>query len=280
MMWEACSDRVERAGGRVDLRSRVIELRHDGTSITEVLVECDGVVRAQPVGHVISTMPIRHLVRALTPALPAPVRSAADRLKYRDFLTVALILDRAELFPDNWIYVHDPAVRVGRIQNFKNWSAEMVPDPERTCLGLEYFCSHGDDLWQMSDAALVALGERELQAIGLLQGAHVVDATVMRVRKAYPVYDDGFVKALAEVRAATEGLSNLQLVGRNGMHKYNNQDHSMLTARLAVRNLFGERHDLWAVNADEEYHEEQDLRALAAAQPLVPRRISPRMEGS
>ena len=266
MMWDACRDRIEAAGGRVELGARVVELQHDGTRVhTAVVADRDGARRTQPASHVISTMAVKHLVRGLTPAAPPDVRASADRLKYRDFLIVALIVDRESLFPDNWIYVHDPSVRVGRIQNFKNWSPDMVPDPSLTCLGLEYFCAEGDDLWRMRDADLIALGTREVDAIGVLQGVH----------KAYPVYDDGFVAALASVREWTARLTNLQLVGRNGMHKYNNQDHSMLTARLAVRNLFGERHDLWAVNADEEYHEEEDLRALAASQPLVPRRIAP-----
>ena len=150
----------------------------------------------------------------------------------------------------------------------------MVPDPSLPCLGLEYFCSEGDDLWSMSDADLITLGTREIEAIGISGGARVIDATVMRALKAYPVYDETYERALADARTVTDGFSNLQLVGRNGMHKYNNQDHSMLTARLAVRNLFGEQHDLWAVNADEDYHEEQDMRALAASQPLVPRRIT------
>src|SRR5262249_31429928 len=202
-----------------------------------------------------------------------------SRLKYRDFLTVALIVDQAEVFPDNWIYVHDPSVRVGRVQNFKNWSPEMVPDPRLTCLGLEYFCSRGDALWSMDDASLVALATREIAAIGLVSAARVVDATVMRVLQAYPIYDTGYRKALDGVRAWMDRFANLQLVGRNGMHKYNNQDHSMLTARLAVQNLFGARHDLWAVNADEEYQEESDARALANSQPLVPRRISSATDG-
>jgi protoporphyrinogen oxidase len=281
MMWEACRDRIEAAGGRVELGARVVELQHDGSRVqAAVVADKDGARRTQPASHVISTMAVKHLVRGFAPATPADVRASADRLKYRDFLTVALIVDRASLFPDNWIYVHDPSVRVGRIQNFKNWSPDMVPDPSLTCLGLEYFCSEGDDLWRMRDDDLIALGTREVAAIGLLQGARVVDATVLRVHKAYPVYDDGFAAALARVREWTSRLTNLQLVGRNGMHKYNNQDHSMLTARLAVRNLFGEHHDLWAVNADEEYHEEEDLKALAASQPLVPRRIAPSTERS
>ncbi len=274
MMWEACRDRIVCAGGRVQLDSRVVEIRRTDTEVTHVVVESHGARVCLPVSHVISTMPVKHLMRALTPAVPAAVRASSDRLKYRDFLTVAMMFDRANLFPDNWIYVHDPSVRVGRIQNFKNWSPDMVPDPAVTCLGLEYFCTEGDDLWTMTDESLVALAACEVDSIGISRGARVVDATVARVPKAYPVYDETYDRALADVRTVTDRLANLQLVGRNGMHKYNNQDHSMLTARLAVRNYFGERHDLWAVNADEEYHEEEDLKALAATQPLVPRRVT------
>jgi protoporphyrinogen oxidase len=273
MMWEACRDRIERGGGRVELGARVVELRHDGNRVHGVLVERNGERRLQPASHVISTMPVRHLVSRMSPPAPPGAQSAGDRLRYRDFLTVALIVDEPRVFPDNWIYVHDPSVRVGRVQNFKNWSPEMVPDPAFTCLGLEYFCSSGDDLWSMDDEALVALAARELDEIGLVRADRIVDGTVVRVNKAYPVYDGGYREALAEVRAWIAGFSNLQTVGRNGMHKYNNQDHSMLTAHLAVENLLGERHDLWSINADEEYHEAAEVRALAASQPLVPRRV-------
>jgi len=274
MMWEVCRDRIVDAGGRIELDSRVVELRHDGSAITHVTIESAGGRTIQAASHVISTMPVKQLIHALKPEPPERARASTDRLKYRDFLTVALILDHADLFPDNWIYVHDPAVRVGRIQNFKNWSPDMVPDQSRTCLGLEYFCTEGDDLWTMDDGQLIALAAREVESIGISRGARVVDATVARVQRAYPVYDETYECALADARSVTDPIGNLQLVGRNGMHKYNNQDHSMLTARLAVRNYFGERHDLWAVNADEAYHEEQDLKSLAAAQPLVPRRIA------
>ncbi|HJZ77629.1 MAG TPA: NAD(P)/FAD-dependent oxidoreductase [Vicinamibacterales bacterium] len=273
MMWETCRDRIESRGGRVALGAAIVEIQHDGTRVTAVVTGANGSRRVQPASHVISTMPVRHLVSSLTPAAPVTVRDASCRLKYRDFLTVALIVDQPAVFPDNWIYVHDPSVRVGRVQNFKNWSPDMVPDARFTCLGLEYFCSRGDDLWRMDDPDLVALATREIAAIGLVAPNRVVDATVMRVHKAYPVYDDGYRDALADVRRWLDRFSNLQLVGRNGMHKYNNQDHSMLTARLAVQNLFGGRHDLWAVNADEAYHEEADARALAGSQPLVPQRV-------
>jgi protoporphyrinogen oxidase len=293
MMWEECRDRVVAAGGRVVLGTRVTELRHDGARIVAAVVEAGGVTREEPVSHLISTMPVRHLVRSMVPAAPARVRQAADRLKYRDFLTVALIVNQADVFPDNWIYIHDPSVRVGRVQNFKNWSPEMVPDQALTCLGLEYFCSEGDELWRMSDAALVELARREIVAIGLVRPGLIVDATVMRVFKAYPVYDDGYVEALETIREWLARFDNLQLIGRNGMHKYNNQDHSMLTAMLAVRNLLGERHDLWEVNADEEYHEQEarrgspeaaglaaDVGSLAGTQPRVPRSIPVRQRES
>jgi len=279
MMWEACRHRIERAGGRVTLGSRIVGVQHDADRVTSVVVEQSGERRRQPASHVISTMPVRHLVKAMSPVAPRDVQAAADRLKYRDFLTVALIVNQASVFPDNWIYVHDPSVRVGRIQNFKNWSPEMVPDPRLTCLGLEYFCSQGDELWSMDDADLVALATREVETIGLVRPGRVIDATIMRVHKAYPIYDDGHVTALARARAWLARLANLQLVGRNGMHKYNNQDHSMLTALLAVENVCGARHDLWTINADEAYHEEADVRALARSQPLVPQRIPSRERG-
>ena len=256
MMWEAFRMAVVAQGGEIGLESRVTRLVHDGERI--VTVEGMGGSRpfAWPVSRVISTIPLRHLVHALDPPPPRAVRDAADRLKYRDFLTVALIIDEPALFPDNWLYVHDESVRVGRIQNFKNWSPAMVPDQTKTCLGMEYFCNEGDDLWSMADHGLLALATRELAAIGLAAPAKVVDGKVVRMPKAYPVYDEGYPEALAVVRGYLERFANLQAVGRNGMHKYNNMDHSMLTAILAVRNIFGERHDLWAINVDDDYLEE------------------------
>jgi len=169
---------------------------------------------------------------------------------------VVLIVKQPNLFPDNWIYIHEPNVRVGRIQNFKNWSPEMVPDPQMTALGLEYFSTVGDDLWQMSDVDLIALGKREMDTIGLVNSADVVDGTVVRQLKAYPVYNSTYAGFLDTIKNYLADFTNLQTVGRNGLHKYNNQDHSMLTAMLAVRNLQGERHDVWNVNTERSYHEE------------------------
>ncbi len=226
----------------------------------------------------ISSMPIRELLEALDPAPPEPVRRAAADFNYRDFLTVAVIVTGRGLFPDNWIYVHDAAVKVGRIQNYNNWSPEMVPDPETTCLGLEYFCFEGDSLWRTPDAELIELARRELGLLGLADPSCIVDGTVLRIGKAYPVYDGVYRRGLAAVREFLETVPNLQLVGRNGMHRYNNQDHSMLTAMLAARNVLGARYDLWQVNVDADYHEqgppltEEELKAMDASQPLVPRR--------
>jgi protoporphyrinogen oxidase len=279
MMWEAFRDDVERHGGRVHTTTRVAALRHRGGRITAVqVVDRDGTRREEPLDHLISSMPVRELMAALVPAVPAEVRRAADALRYRDFITVALVVNREQVFPDNWIYVHEPQVKVGRIQNFKNWSPEMVPDQSQTCLGLEYFCFEGDGLWTSPDEALIALGVRELAQIGLVQPDEVIDGVVVRVPKAYPVYDQAFEAHLATIQEYLGGFDNLQLVGRNGMHKYNNQDHSMVTAMLAVENIFGANHNLWAVNADAEYHEEtrSDLAPLASTQPRVPRSLPSR----
>jgi protoporphyrinogen oxidase len=277
MMWEAFHAEVERHGGRVERHAEVVRLAHQDGAITSVTYRQHGDTVDVPVAHVLSTMPLRELVQKLDPPAPAPVVAAASRLKYRDFITVALVVDAPDLFPDNWIYVHEPTVKLGRIQNFKNWSPEMVPDPAKTCLGLEYFCFEGDGLWTMSDDDLVRLGTREVAQIGLLDGAPVVDGTVVRMPKAYPVYDDVYEQAVEDVRRYLETFSNLQVAGRNGMHKYNNQDHSMVTAMLAVANLEGQHHDTWAVNQDDEYHEEGSLeieeldRELASLEPSQPR---------
>jgi protoporphyrinogen oxidase len=282
MMWDAFAREITAHGGRLELGARVSGVHHDGGRVTAVEAVRNGQRILQPAQHVISSMPARQLVESFEPAAPGDIVSDAQHLHYRDFITVALIVDAPDLFPDNWIYIHDPSVKVGRIQNFKNWSPDMVPDARTTCVGLEYFCTVGDALWNLSDEQLLAQARRELAAIGLARVEQIVDGTVVRMPKAYPVYDDEFRPALDKVRQYVARFSNLQLVGRNGTHKYNNQDHSMVMAMLAVRNFFGERHDLWALNADDEYQEEVregsvadagSLRALAASQPLVPATI-------
>jgi protoporphyrinogen oxidase len=267
MMWEAFAARIESLGGKVLLETRACALRHDAGTITHVQVESEGRVRELAASHVIATIPLTHLVHSLGDQQPH-FAETVSRLKYRDFITVAVIVDRQDVFPDNWIYIHDPSVRVGRIQNFKNWSPDMVPDASKTCLGLEYFCTTGDDLWSMSDAELIALARQELGTIGLVDPSRFVDGHVVRVPHAYPVYDQGYEEALQSVREYLAGFANLQTIGRNGTHTYNNQDHSMVMGMLAVRNLFGEKHDLWAVDSKDEYLEQLPDESLSSTPAL------------
>lgn len=281
MMWETVKGIVEERGSEIRLKTGVEKILHEEGRVRALEVTVDGKPETIEGTHFISTMPIRELIQKFEPPAPPEVLKAAEALNYRDFLTVALIVNKRELFPDNWIYIHDAEVKVGRIQNFKNWSPEMVPDPEKTCLGLEYFCFEGDGLWTMPDLDLVELGKKELGILGLVDPADVVDGSVVRMPKAYPVYDGGYAESLRVVREFLNGIPNLQLVGRNGMHKYNNQDHSMLTAMLAVKNILGANYDLWQVNAEQEYHEEvtdrdktdaDEFAMLASTQPRVPQR--------
>ena len=265
MMWNAVKDHVERAGGMVKLNADVIGIGRAGNRIERVLVSCAGREESVEGTHFISSMPITEFIDKLEPPSSTLSRSAR-KLRYRDFLTVCLIVNRPDLFPDHWIYVHDPEVRVGRIQNFKNWSPDMVPDPKKTSLGLEYFCTEGDELWRMADADLIELGKQEVERIGLARSADVQDGCVFRIPKAYPVYDSDYRDHLSVLREFVDGLENFWSVGRNGLHRYNNQDHAMLTGMLAVRNvLYGENNDLWSVNTDLEYHEEiRDESGVAA----------------
>jgi protoporphyrinogen oxidase len=266
MMWNAVKDQIERRGGVVRMNTEVVEIHRCGNRIDGVEVSCGGRRDIISGTDFISSMPITEVIQKLDPPPPATALEAAAKLNYRDFLTVCLVVNEPELFPDNWIYIHDPEVKVGRIQNFKNWSPDMVPDPAKTSLGLEYFCAEGDALWNMPDADLIELGKRELNRIGLASYAAIEDGCVFRVPKSYPVYDAEYRDYLGVVRAFVDGLENFQTVGRNGLHRYNNQDHAMLTGMLAVRNaVLGEKNDLWSVNTDQEYHEEVRVASGAAA---------------
>jgi protoporphyrinogen oxidase len=267
-MWEVCAEKIKTAGSRIEMGVEVCRVERNGSGVRALVGNRAG----QPVRfegtHFLSSMPIRELVACFDPPAPAEVIRASRQLKYRDFLTVALIVDAPDLFPDNWIYIHDPAVRLGRIQNFKNWSPAMVPDPRLSCLGLEYFVSEDDDLWSMLDADLVALGTREVGQLGLAESAKVIDGCVVRMKKAYPVYDDEYATHVETVRRFLETeVPNLQLIGRNGMHKYNNQDHAMMTGLLAARNILGAHFDVWKVNSDAEYHEEGEIQDSARKIP-------------
>jgi len=280
MLWEACAEKIRTMGGEVRLGATVIGCRWDETTKRwQIDYEtASGERQSLDVTHVISSAPMRQLVNGLTPPTSAGARDAANALRYRDFLTVVLMLKDRGVVSDNWIYIHDPGVRVGRVQNFKAWSPEMVPDPSMTCYGLEYFCFENDELWSAPDEELIALGTRELGMIGLASPSDIVDGCVVRQRKAYPVYDDDYATHVATIREEIERrYPNLHLVGRNGMHKYNNQDHAMMTAMLCVRNILaGETlYDLWRVNQDAEYHEAGSSGKETGASGLraVPSRI-------
>jgi protoporphyrinogen oxidase len=269
MMWEYASRAVQERGGEVHLHADVVRVAREECRVTGVVVANAAGETWRPAEYVITSMPLSELILKLDPPAPPEVLASAARLGYRDFLSVVLIVKQAHLFDDTWIYVHSPEVKVGRIQNFKNWSPHMVADPSTTSLGLEYFCNEGDDLWRTSDADLIALGVREIDQIGLARSQDVVDGVVVRQLKAYPVYDSEYAGHLDNLKTYLAGFSNLQTVGRNGLHKYNNQDHSMLTAVLAVRNLDGEKHDLWEVNTDRSYHEEVRIpRKQGAEKPV------------
>lgn len=281
MMWEACAKKMQALGGRLQMGCRVTRCCYDEMSGGWTVQYSDsrgnaGTVEAE---HVISSAPMRELVCGLSPAASERARRAAERLKYRDFITVMLILKDRHMFDDNWIYIHDPGVKVGRIQNFRSWSPEMVPEADKVCYGLEYFCFEGDGLWEASDNALVELARRELVQIGLAREADFIDGCVVRQKKAYPVYDDNYAENVAVIRQELETrYPNLHLVGRNGMHKYNNQDHAMMTAMLCVENILADAriYDLWQVNSDAEYHEGGRVTAeetVGSGLRLVPTRV-------
>ena len=255
MLWDRMRDEVVRLGGQVLTGHRLRGVRAGPAGVESVEVEGPGGRRVLAAGHLVSTIPIRELVEAFAPALPPAATEAAAGLRHRDFLVVALVLAGPDPFPDNWLYLHDPEVVAGRAQNFRAWSPDLVPDPAAACVGMEYFCSQGDALWSAPDEALAAQAVDDLGRLGLGPAPRVRAAHGVRVRDAYPIYDDGWRGKVAAIRAALASAPNLQLAGRSGMHAYDNMDHAMLTGLLAARNVLGEAHDLWAVSAEETYGE-------------------------
>lgn len=256
-LWETCAATLQQKGWTLRLNTACVGSEIQENRITSIRIEDrkTGAAETLNASAVFSSMPLKHLLLGMNPKPPQAVIDAASSLKYRDFLTVALVLDSADPFPDNWIYIHEPAVKMGRIQNFKSWSPYMVPDPNTACLGLEYFVNEGDELWSMKDEDLVKLGYSELQKVGLASGK-LIKGFVVRMPKAYPVYDTGYQDRLGVIRNWIEQIENLYCIGRNGQHRYNNQDHSMATALIAARNMaLGEDRDPWSVNEDAEYHE-------------------------
>lgn len=270
MMWRAFANRVDESGGEVVLNRGVTRILRTGQRIDAVEASDGNGAELFEADAFISSMPLTEFVRKLDPPAPPAIQAAADGLKYRDFLTVCLVVDNERTFEDNWIYVHDPTVQVGRIQNYKNWSPDMVPDQRMTGLGLEYFCNEGDELWCTSDDQLVSLATEEIARLGLVDAKDVVDGCVYRVPKSYPVYDSTYRGHLTVLREFMAEFTNVQTIGRNGLHRYNNQDHAMLTGMYAVRNLLGSGdYNLWDVNADQEYHEEVREGEGAAAERLL-----------
>ncbi|WP_227711264.1 NAD(P)/FAD-dependent oxidoreductase [Novosphingobium ovatum] len=280
MMWEAARDKIIATGkGDVLMGHALKQLAQDAQGnwrMTATHAQGETVITAR---HVISSAPMRELASRIHP-LPDSLPQATE-LKYRDFLTVALKIRKGDLFPDNWIYIHDSKVQVGRIQNFRSWSPEMVPDADVACVGLEYFCFEGDGLWSQPDDDLIHLATREMVTLGLIQPHEVIGGAVVRQEKAYPVYDETYAANVAAMRVDLEArFPTLHLVGRNGMHRYNNQDHAMMTAMLTVENIkAGERlYDTWCVNEDAEYHEagdEGDEKVLAAREAAAQRAVTP-----
>jgi protoporphyrinogen oxidase len=256
MMWEKFTEVVESKGGKVELNTGVIRIEREGYRVKNIVAEKNGEIFRFSADNFISSMPVSALINRMEPPAPEEVLHAARSLNYRAFMIVSLVVNQVDLFPDNWIYIHTPDVKVGRIQNFKNWSPEMVPDLSKTCLGMEYFCNEDDDVWNMDDGDLIKLAAKELEALNLAKASDVEDGVVIRQAKAYPVYDSEYRQHLQVLQDFLTKFENLQTIGRNGMHRYNNQDHSMLTGILAVRNLDGENHNLWDVNTERSYYED------------------------
>lgn len=256
-MYEAMAEKAADIGGVIALEHRVTKVYHNRKRITGVLVETGNGKREEKGTDFISTMPITQLILSMMSEPPEDVTKAARSLRYRALLTVNLILDQPQVLPDTWIYIHDASIKMGRIQFFANWSPDMIPDKHHSSVGLEYFCWEGDELWTMEDNDLLTLGIAELYSLGLAPKDKILDGFVIRMPKCYPVYDEHYQKNIAIIRRYLSSFSNLQICGRYGLFKYNNMDHSILTALYAVENVLGAEHDVWSVNADDEYHEKK-----------------------
>ena len=272
-MWERFHAYLDHHGVPVELEHRVKRIRRDDFRVTSVVVEHGGEEREHAVDAVLSSLPLSEMVLALDPPAPEAVRTAARRLRYRDYVLVALMTTQEEPFPDNWIYLHDPGTRAGRVQNFGAWSPEMVR-PGTTCLGVEYFCFEGDDMWEMPEAEAVEFAKAELARIGLIDPALVFDGVKVNVPKAYPMYDATYMENVEVLRHYVESFGNLKTFGRNGLHRYNNQDHSMWSAILATLNhVDGTDYDVWAINTEDAYHEEGDVVDELLSIELVPPQV-------
>jgi protoporphyrinogen oxidase len=278
MLWDAAANKTISQGGALHMGTSTQKYEWNGQTERWTVTALNhlGETIQFSSKHLISTAPLSELSSQIEP--PPSTQEHGRQLRYRDFITVALIAKNSDDFPDNWIYIHDPSVKVGRVQNFRSWSPEMVPDPSLTCLGLEYFCFEGDGLWSMDDQELINLAKKEISQIGLIRADLIIDGVVVRQPKAYPVYDDYYRDHVLAIRNEFESkYPTLHMVGRNGMHKYNNQDHAMMTAMLTVQNILaGERkYDIWNVNEDAEYHESgyEGAKNALASERLVPKNL-------
>jgi protoporphyrinogen oxidase len=256
MMWERLAQAIERGAGTVQLKSEVVSLQREAARVVSVAVKQGGRTQIISADHVLSSVALPDLIAQLAPPRPAEVLQAALALHHRAFIQVGLIVNRADLFPDNWLYMQSPEGKAGRIQNSSNWSPAMVSDPSKTSLGVEYFCNAGDGLWHTSGAELVQLATHELAQIGLVREVEIEPGPVIRQSHAYPVYDVGYRANANMVCGFLARVSNLHTIGRNGMHHYNNMGHSMLTGMLAAGNTLGEFHDVWSINTEDSYHEQ------------------------
>ena len=261
MMWEKASEKLRGKGFEILFKSGVKEIIKDSDNdsyrvslFSGDTLECK---------YILSSMPLAHLPKTIKPSPSDEVLEAGNKLKFRDFLSVALITEQEDAFPDNWIYIHEPNVKVGRVQNYGSWSPFMVKDG-KTCLGLEYFVNEGDALWKMKDEDLIQLAIKELEQLGLVPKETLGEGYVVRMPKAYPVYDLDYSKNVELIKDWIQKKhKNIYPIGRNGMHKYNNQDHSMVTAIQSVRNILGESNDIWSINVEDDYHEESSTGRAA-----------------
>ncbi|MGI6779033.1 MAG: NAD(P)/FAD-dependent oxidoreductase [Acetivibrionales bacterium] len=259
MMYNEIKNKVEQNGGRILLNSRVIKVGHGNSHIENIeYIDSDGSEYIQEGTDFISSIPVTELIQILSPAPDIEVMASSEKLSYRSLITIDIIVDKENIFPDNWIYIHSPEVKLGRIQNFKNWSEKMVPDVKKTSLGLEYFCNENDDFWNMPDEKLFEIAASEVEKINICKASEIVDYTLVRVPKAYPVYNTGYRKHISTIENYLKKFSNIQLIGRYGLFKYNNMDHSILTGLYAAQNIINGTYalDTWSVNTDKEYQEE------------------------
>jgi protoporphyrinogen oxidase len=253
--WEKMAELIESQGGKVELRTKSLEINLSGEDKVKVKVETNGQIEEIKGDALISTAPLSELILSLRPVPPDEVVTSARNLSYRDFITIGVILNKDNIFPDNWIYIHSPEIKAGRLQNFKNWNPEMVPDPATTSLGLEYFCFDSDPIWSQPQNGLADMAIEDLTKLHFAEAKDLIDAVVIKVPKAYPVYSPNYQARVKVVRDYLNTLPLIQTIGRNGLHRYNNMDHSMLSGIYAAKNLLGEHLSPWDINVEEEYHE-------------------------